>query len=288
MESIVMCDATVKITVKSRLNHRGGNITVDLTPIITGILIVITVAGAYEYYRKINGAHKEYVNARDFLEDIVLSFNRELQRESKKFDSMVSKVQESYSTAEVSYRKVETLERRVEPFEKQLSTLNQSYQTLSESITTNLTENTQSNTTILSGLTGLETKLKDIEATQETLRSKIASFEEQIQKLSLTPPQQERKTDIGLPPIPIRRDKALAALTETEIAVLEMLSKEGAKTAPEIKERVHLSREHTARLMKKLYEEGYLEREAGKIPFRYSIKKEMEALLQRAENPPAP
>jgi len=251
-------------------------------------LIVITVAGAYEYYRKINGAHKEYVNARDFLEDIVLSFNRELQRESKKFDSMVSKVQESYSTAEVSYRKVETLERRVEPFEKQLSTLNQSYQTLSESITTNLTENTQSNTTILSGLTGLETKLKDIEATQETLRSKIASFEEQIQKLSLTPPQQERKTDIGLPPIPIRRDKALAALTETEIAVLEMLSKEGAKTAPEIKERVHLSREHTARLMKKLYEEGYLEREAGKIPFRYSIKKEMEALLQRAENPPAP
>ena len=64
-----------------------------------------------------------------------------------------------------------------------------------------------------------------------------------------------------------------------------MLSKEGAKTAPEIKERVQLSREHTARLMKKLYEEGYLEREAGKIPFRYSIKKEMEALLQKVENP---
>jgi len=37
--------------------------------------------------------------------------------------------------------------------------------------------------------------------------------------------------------------------------------------------------------MKKLYEQGYLEREAGKIPFRYSIKKEMEMLLQKAENP---
>ncbi|MGE5533735.1 MAG: MarR family transcriptional regulator, partial [Bacillota bacterium] len=92
------------------------------------------------------------------------------------------------------------------------------------------------------------------------------------------------RSEIALPPIPIKRDKALAALTETEIAVLEMLSKEGAKTAPEIKERVHLSREHTARLMKKLYEEGYLEREAGKIPFRYSIKKEMETLLKRVEN----
>ncbi len=85
------------------------------------------------------------------------------------------------------------------------------------------------------------------------------------------------------PVIPLKRDKAMAALTDTEIAVVEMLSKEGAKTAPEIKERVHLSREHTARLMKKLYEEGYLDREAGKIPFRYTIKKEMESLMQKAE-----
>jgi hypothetical protein len=40
-------------------------------------------------------------------------------------------------------------------------------------------------------------------------------------------------------------------------------------------------------LMKKLYEEGYLEREAGKIPFRYSIKKEMESLMQKTESKPA-
>jgi DNA-binding MarR family transcriptional regulator len=93
---------------------------------------------------------------------------------------------------------------------------------------------------------------------------------------------------VVLPAVPIKRDKALAALTETEIAVLEMLHKEGPKTAPEIKERVGLSREHTARLMKKIYEEGYVEREAGKIPFRYTIKKEMEALLQKTEPSPAP
>ena len=76
----------------------------------------------------------------------------------------------------------------------------------------------------------------------------------------------------------------MAALTDTEIAVLEMLSSEGPKTAPGIKVRVKLSREHTARLMKKLYEEGYLEREIGKIPFRYSIKKEMEKMLKKPEN----
>lgn len=76
----------------------------------------------------------------------------------------------------------------------------------------------------------------------------------------------------------------MAPLTDTEVTVLEMLSAEGSKTAPEIKDRVHLSREHTARLMKKLYEEGYVERETGKIPFKYSVKKEMAKLLKKAES----
>jgi hypothetical protein len=35
--------------------------------------------------------------------------------------------------------------------------------------------------------------------------------------------------------------------------------------------------------MKKLYEEGYLERETGKTPFRYSAKKEMEKVLKKPE-----
>jgi prefoldin subunit 5 len=251
-------------------------------------LVAITAVAAYQYYKQIRLAHKEYIKARDFVEDIVLSFDRELKRESEKFDSMTSKVEGSLSTAEVSYRKAETIEKQVEPLKDQLNSLNQSYQAISQIVTEKLSENTENNITVLSGLSGLEAKLRDIEASQKELNAKIAGFEEQIEKLSAVAPQVQAQAvpmDIALPPIPIKRDKAMAALTETEIVVLEMLSKEGSKTAPEIKERVQLSREHTARLMKKLYEEGYLEREAGKIPFRYSIKKEMEALLHRVENP---
>ena len=51
-----------------------------------------------------------------------------------------------------------------------------------------------------------------------------------------------------------------------------------------MKNRISLSREHTARLMKKLYEKGYLERETGKIPFRYTVKKEMEKFLNSTKN----
>jgi archaellum component FlaC len=199
----------------------------------------------------------------------VLSFNRELKREADKIDIITFKVEGNSAKADTNLNKIENVEKKIKPFEEQISAITQ---TISQTLS-------QNNTGILSGLSGLEVKIKDIEATQETIRVKISDFEEQLQKITVAPTEIRNE-----PVIMLKRDKAMAALTDTEISVLEMLSKEGAKTAPEIKERVHLSREHTARLMKKLYEEGYLEREAGKIPFKYSIKKEMENLMQKAES----
>ncbi len=229
-----------------------------------GVLLTATVVASVEYYRQIRKAQKEYVKAKGFVEDIVLSFNRELKREADKLDTIAFKIEGNLAKADSSLKKVDTLEKRISPLENQINAVAQN--------------GSQSNTNILSGLTGLESKIKDIEASHEKLRVKITGFEEQIQKFTLAP-------EIRVEPVmPIKRDKAMAALTDTEISVLEMLSSEGPKTAPEIKDRVHLSREHTARLMKKLYEEGYLEREVGKIPFSYSIKKEMEKLLKKPDN----
>jgi archaellum component FlaC len=247
-------------------------ITVDLAPVILGVLLIATVATSVEYYRQIRRAQKEYEKARDFVEDIVLSFNRELKREADRLELIAFKVEGSSAKADTSLKKIDNVEKRITPFEQQLGAITQ---TISQTLS-------QNNTNILSGLSGLELKIKDIEASQETLRVKISGFEEEIQKITVAP------TEVKSEPVMfIKRDKAMAALTDTEIAVLEMLSKEGSKTAPEIKERVQLSREHTARLMKKLYEEGYLEREESKIPFRYSIKKEMENLMQKAESKPS-
>lgn len=223
-------------------------------------MLATTVAASVEYYRQIRKAQKEYEKAKGVIEDIVLSFNRELKREADRLELIAYKVEGNSAKADTSLRKIDNVEKKMAPLENQFGAVS------------------QNNANILSGLTGLESKIKDIEASQETLRLKIAGFEEQIQKFTVAP---EIKSE---PVVPIRRDKAMAALTDTEIAVLEMLSSEGPKTAPKIKDRVQLSREHTARLMKKLYEEGYLEREVGKIPFRYSIKKEMEKLLKKTEN----
>jgi archaellum component FlaC len=235
------------------------------------VLLVATVGTSIEYYRQIRRAQKEYEKARNFVEDIVLSFNRELKRETDRLELITLKVEGSSAKADTSLKKIDTVEKRIAPFEDQFGAINRS-----------IAQSMQTNTNILSGLSSLELKIKDIEGSQETLKAKISVIEEQVQKILLTPPETTSEPPMGV--MPIKRDKAMAALTDTEIIVLEMLAKEGSKTAPEIKERVQLSREHTARLMKKLYEEGYLEREAGKIPFRYSIKKEMENLMKKAES----
>jgi Fic family protein len=131
---------------------------------------------------------------------------------------------------------------------------------------------------LLAKLNETSDELRDIITSQETLTSRITRLEEQTKH---TPPPTETSVEAA---ITIRRDKALAPLTQTELSALELFASEGPKTAPEIKERIKLSREHTARLMKKLYESGYLERDTNKIPFKYNVKKEMEKLLKKPEN----
>ena len=82
------------------------------------------------------------------------------------------------------------------------------------------------------------------------------------------------------PAFPLKRERALAPLTPTELKVLEILSTEGDKTVREIRSRIGLTREHTGRLMKSLYDKGYVERRTDRIPYVYRIKKEMEEMLR--------
>ena len=69
--------------------------------------------------------------------------------------------------------------------------------------------------------------------------------------------------------------------TATELQVLTLLSTEGPKSAPEIGRVVGRSREHSARLMKKLYEEGYVRRDQTRIPFRYSVVEKVKQTFEK-------
>jgi len=232
----------------------------ELIFVLLGCLATATVFSSVVYYRKLRRAQMEYERARSAVEDIVLSFNRQFKREAEKLESVGYKIESLSSKTEISLTMAEDVSKRMDTVQARVST------------------DDDGRSQITGRLDEMDKKLRDTLTSQEALTNRVSSLEQQPRQIPLSP----EVSFEGV--IPIKREKTMSQLTDTEVSVLEMLASEGPKTAPEIKERVKLSREHTARLMKKLYEEGYLERETGKIPFRYSVKKEMEKLLKKAES----
>ena len=131
---------------------------------------------------------------------------------------------------------------------------------------------------ILAQIQDIDMKVEKLASAQKETAKKVTAVETLRQRLSVAPRAEKVKIEA---PIPIKREKALAPLTETELLVLKILADDSRRTAREIREEIKLTREHTARLMKKLYEEGYLERGVQKIPYSYRLKKEMLKILER-------
>ena len=228
--------------------------------VLVGALLAVTVGAAVEYYRQLRKIQREYEKAKEAVEDIVLSFNRQLKREAEKLELVAYKVEVVSSKNDKALKRAEEVEKRLVALEPKIGGGLKDREKMS------------------ARLNEVDKKLRDVVASQETLAAKISDVEKQAQQFPMIP---EARVEAV---IPIKREKALAPLTETELSVLEMLAMEGSKTAPEIRDRIKLSREHTARLMKKLYEEGYLERDTSKIPFKYRVKKEMKKLLKKTES----
>ncbi len=215
---------------------------------------------AIGYYFQLSRARREYLKAKGVVEDVIFSFNREVRQQVRKVEAIAYKVEAISSRIDDTVNGVGDLRRTVDK--------------MKETLLADSRNREQS----LVRLTTLEKKAGESIASHEHLLSRLATLEARS-----VDPHSTLQTGLEAV-IPIKREKALAQLTYTEVSVLELLISEGPKTAPEIKQRVKLSREHTARLMKKLYEEGYLERETGKIPFRYTVKREMERFLKRTES----
>lgn len=257
--------------------------------VVLGVLLSITSYATFEYNRRLRSAQKEYEKARSIIEDIVLSFNREIKREVERIDDVAYKVEDASVRADSGLREIQGFERRIEPLEYQIAQVNAQF----DNLTAVVSDVSQANVKVLEKISSKDdseilAKLAEVEAWQKEIKSQIEDLEGKIGQVSVEPQVEIEPGEqivSSVPVMPIKRDKAMAALTETEVKVLEFLSSQGPKTAPEIKETVKLSREHTARLMKKLYEEGYVERETAKLPFKYSVKQEMEKLLGSPQNP---
>ena len=230
----------------------------DLLLIIVTTLLLVTMVVSALYYKRIRRVHEEYEEAKSTVGDITMSFNRQFQRQENGLRAVTHKI-------EIISSENEKVVKKVEEYEKRLATLANIIEdapTIEQKVSTQIEE--------------MNKKFDGIKAAQDKIVQRIA----EVEKLKYKVQVPEARIEAA---IPIKKEKALAPLTETELTVLEIIAKEGEKTAPEIREKVKLTREHTARLMKKLYEDGYLERDTHKMPYSYRLKEEMQKILKKRE-----
>ncbi|UCG45202.1 MAG: MarR family transcriptional regulator [Candidatus Bathyarchaeota archaeon] len=227
----------------------------DLLLAVGFLLFFVTAVASLLYYRYLKGIYEKYEEAKGVVGDIVLSFNRELAEHESKLDALVRRNSNAVSQSEQALRKAEGYQNQIgQVIEKTESSF-------------------EANRKISGQLDDIRKKVDEMSTQYKMVMQRVEKVEKNRSGLPVTT---EAKIEAA---IPIVRESALAPLTRTELSVLEMLATEEEKTAPEIKERVGLTREHTARLMKKLYVAGYLERDVNKIPYTYRIKDEMRRIL---------
>jgi predicted transcriptional regulator len=123
---------------------------------------------------------------------------------------------------------------------------------------------------VIEKVDGLQKNLRSVEQEVQEMRARV-------NQLSVP-----GKRAVGTPeaPVGVVTEVTLAKLSPTERGVLELLAG-GAKAAPEIGRLVTKSREHTARLMKSLFEQGFVEREANRQPYEYRLNEKVREVLAR-------
>jgi DNA-binding MarR family transcriptional regulator len=230
----------------------------DFLLLVTSALLFVTISALLLYYRRIRALRQEYERARGAVEDIVIGVDSQFQRQKDIVLFVAQKVEATAVENKKVVKKIEECDRQLTDFAKVIGEVPQIEEKFSGQ------------------LEKMRSEVKGIKEAQDKVMKKLVEVEK-IKQEAYVP---EEKIEAA---IPIKREKALEPLTETELRVLETIGREGEKTAPEIKEKIGLTREHTARLMKKLYKDGYLERDTHKMPYIYRLKEEMQKILKRRE-----
>lgn len=225
---------------------------------ITLILLLGTISALILYYKKIIRINMEYEKAKGIVDNIIISINSQFRKQKNRIVLISQKMENIILENKKVEKKIEDYENRIFRLSRSIENRPRIEKKISEEIT------------------GLNNEIQTLKITQEKFLKKINELEKRKQENIIS----EVKIESA---IPIKREKALEPLTETELSVLETIGKEGEKTAPEIKEKIGLTREHTARLMKKLYKDGYLERDTHKMPYIYRLKEEMQKILRKRQ-----
>jgi hypothetical protein len=207
-------------------------------------LLVVTAVASVLFYKRIKEAQKEYEASKEVTKNIVVSFSRELSKEAKKREAVGEVAKAATERSVEALRASEEARSEIKDLSNKVDGTNQELESVKSRI---------------------EALAKRRELKEEPVERKVT----------------EERAPMKEPPLPMPKkgEGILGKLNSTEFTVLEILDKEGEMTAPKIRERIGKTREHTARLLKKLYDNGFIDRVTGSMPYKYKVRKELKDLI---------
>ena len=212
----------------------------------TASLLLVTTVASYIYYKRIRQAHEEYEGSKDLVRVITSGFRREVDKISKS----ISGLREDAAAAQ--YAASESLKASRDTVELVRMGVEESK--------------------------GQSERLEEAEKTIQQLRDEVEQLS-QRPVVAVQPPSTAVQA-----PIPVQGDAVLDGLTPTELDVLALIEEMGEGTVPDIRGRIGKTREHTARLLKKLYERGFIDRNTSSMPYRYYVRKEIRELIKQQKD----
>lgn len=207
----------------------------------TACLLAVTIVASYIYYKRIKLAQIEYEISKNVIKSITIGFTQQLVKVTK----ILMSIQLDASKAQ----------------EVASEAMNVSKKTM-ETIKGNDEERKR-----------LSDKISDTERV-------LIEMKEEMKKLAKRPVFIPKSVEVEAP-IPLKQDAVLDQLTSTELDVMKIIEEMGEGSVPQIRERIDKTREHTARLLKKLFEKGFIDRNTSGMPYKYHIRKEIKDLIQQ-------
>jgi len=206
----------------------------------TLMLFAVTTIASFIYYKRISQAREEYEESRDIVKGIMNGFTRQILRLTDAISNFES------DAAEANIAANQALEVSKEAVEASKSGIDE------RRLITQKLENTEKS---------------------------IEEIRNEIQELSKRPAPRLQTVPINAP-IPLQQKDVLDQLTPTEFNVLTLIDELGEVSVPEIREKIEKTREHTARLLKKLFDKGFIDRNTNSMPYRYHLRKEIMELVK--------
>lgn len=215
--------------------------------LISAGLIILSIIFTSSFYNKLRSATSEYEISKDIVKAVAMTAKISIDKQKKQIE-------------EIEYE-LENIQSQIEQNRGNLEYNQEKMDIVLENIISMLKINKKMSESIMN----LNEKINNAVMSRQNIKKPNQFISKQIAE-----DRSKNSSDV-------QADQFNLTLTEQKI--IQVLLDEGPKTAPQIQSTIGKTREHTSRLLKKLWQEGYIDRETHSIPYRYRPSNELKSRI---------